>query len=167
MLLTTARGRGVPRDTFPAQGTHLAASNILGKFAFVKHKMEPKSSFVICPGDRRSRTPQHIYGKGAKSPPGQHTSPGPWSHPTGSDLRKPASLQHACTQIQLEAVCDRPVNWQLWFQEGKTSVKASWWNPWVFTSSSKAGQGGENPTKKKKQPAFFSKVLSVSVHCCL
>lgn len=164
MLLTTGWGRGVPRDTFPAYGTGLTASSILASLLSLN---------IIWPGDKSSPAPQCIYGKGAKSPLYLAST-----YPLTCD-----PMQWAQIYIN-QQVCSTPAikyNWKLsmtsrWAGNYDLRKAKGQWKqadeipefPPVPQSRGGGGRGeGDGRQLKKNQPAFFSKVLSVSVHCCL
>lgn len=163
LLLTMSMGRGVPRDILPAQGTCLAASNILTSLALlhIKWNWSPPP----WPDLEMNAPALRVFTVRCHKPTCPHTSPS--CDPTpGAHMYTNQWLQH--THINTTGSSLWPVvSWKLWFKEGKRSVKTSWWNPWASTSSSKQKKANSPIPKQQKQPAFFSNVLAVSLHSCL
>lgn len=163
LLLTMSRGRGVPRDILPAQGTCLAASNILASLALlhIKWNWSPPP----WPDLEMNAPALRVFTVRCHKPTCPHTSPS--CDPTpGAHMYTNQWLQH--THINTTGSSLWPVvSWKLWFKEGKRSVKTSWWNPWASTSSSKQKKANSPIPKQQKQPALENNVLAVSLHSCL
>lgn len=92
LLLTMSRGRGVPRDIVPAQGTCLAASNILASLTLlhIKWSWSPPP----WPDLEMNAPALSIYSKVPQAHLPTHI-PELWSHPRGSHVHKPVAAAHS------------------------------------------------------------------------
>lgn len=151
LLLTMSRGRGVPRDILPAQGTCLAASNILASLTLLHIKWN--WSPLPWPDLEMNAPALRVFTVRCHKPTCPHTSPS--CDPTpGAHMYTNQWLQH--THINTTGSSLWPVvSWKLWFKEGKRSVKTSWWNPELpLVPQNRKKQTPLSPNNKSSQHSF-------------